>query len=126
MKKKYDELLATTARFEKRIVAFERETIQLRKENAELQRETIRLRKENAKLKERLDLDSKNSSKPPSTDQKKNKQKPKGGAVKGHKGHFRKPSEHVNRIAISNASTAAAETSMKGLFTLLIRPISQK
>ncbi len=33
-----------------------------------------------------------------------NKQKLKGGAVKGHKGHFRKPSDHVDRIAISKIS----------------------
>ena len=107
MKKNYDELLTTTARLEKRITALEEENIQLRKENkdlAVLEKEVTRLRKENAELKERLNLDSNNSSRPPSTDQKKNKQKPKGGAVKGHKGHFRKPSDHVDKIAISKIS----------------------
>ena len=97
MKKNYDELFATIARLEKRIAILEAENIQLRKENTEL-------KEENKKLKERLNLDSNNSSKPPSTDQKRNKQKPKGGALKGHKGHFRKPSDHVDRIAISKIS----------------------
>lgn len=64
----------------------------------EEQRATIaRLEKRVAELEERLSLNSENSSKPPSTDQKKNKQKPKGGAVKGHKGHFRKLSDHVDK-----------------------------
>ena len=62
------------------------------------------LREENRQLKERiqkleecLGLNSQNSSKPPSSDQKKNKQKPKGGAVKGHQGHHRKRVEEVDK-----------------------------
>ena len=50
----------------------------------------VRLVKRVEELEERLNLNSKNSSKPPGTDQKKNKRGPKGGAVKGHPGHFRK------------------------------------
>lgn len=54
------------------------------------QRQTIaRLEKRIAELEERLNLNSNNSSKPPSTDQKKDKQSPKGGARKGHKGYHR-------------------------------------
>lgn len=49
-----------------------------------------RLEKRVAELEEKLRLNSKNSSKPPSSDKKKNKQAPKGGAVKGHHGYFRK------------------------------------
>lgn len=56
----------------------------LRKENAEL-REKVR------QLEEQLKLNSKNSSKPPSTDQKGTNDAPKkkGGAKPGHPGHFR-------------------------------------
>jgi transposase len=64
----------------------------------ELLAEIRALRKENAELKERvrqleeqLKLNSKNSSKPPSTDQKGKNDVPKkkGGAKPGHPGHFR-------------------------------------
>lgn len=56
----------------------------LRKENAEL-RERVR------KLEEKLRLNSKNSSKPPSSDQKGSEETPKkkGGAKPGHPGHWR-------------------------------------
>jgi transposase len=64
---------------------------------AQLRKEIQELKRENAELKERLGLNSSNSSKPPSTDQKKNKQKPRGGAVKGHKGHYRKCSGDVDK-----------------------------
>ena len=50
-----------------------------------------------AELEERLSLNSENSSKPPSTDQKKNRRNPRGGAVKGHKGSFRKLSDKVDK-----------------------------
>ena len=56
----------------------------------ELREENRQLKERIQKLEERLNLDSQNSSKPPSTDQKKNKQSPKGGAKKGHPGHHRK------------------------------------
>lgn len=59
------------------------------------------LEKRVAELEERLGLNSENSSKPPSTDQKKNKQKPKGGARIGHKGHFRRLSDHVDKQVTS-------------------------
>lgn len=76
MKPSYDELL---------------ETIRLLSEaNFKLMEENKRLQKRIAELEERLNLDSQNSSKPPSSDQKKNKQAPKGGARKGHVGHYRK------------------------------------
>jgi len=69
----------------------------------ELKREIAELRKENTELKERLNLNSKNSSKPPSSDQKKNKNAPKGGGVKGHPGYHRKlfPKEEVNQVISS-------------------------
>ena len=56
----------------------------LRKENAELKEKILQ-------LEERLKLNSKNSSKPPSTDQKgtSDTPKPKNGAKPGHPGHFR-------------------------------------
>lgn len=68
----------------------------------EEQRKTIaRLEKRVAELEERLSLNSQNSSKPPSSDQKKNKQKPKGGALPGHKGHHRKLSDQVDKRVVS-------------------------
>jgi len=83
MKPTYDELIELVA--------------QLREENKQLKRRV-------QQLEERLGLNSANSSKPPSTDQKKNKQKPKGGARKGHSGHFRKLSDHVDKHIISKVS----------------------
>lgn len=82
MKPTYDELL--------KIVADQQQTIE-------------RLEKRVQELEERLNLNSKNSSKPPSTDKKKNKQSPKGGAKRGHAGHFRKlfPQEKVTKQVIS-------------------------
>jgi transposase len=75
MKPSYEELL---------------ETVKLLSEaNFRLQEENKRLQKRIAGLEERLNLNSKNSSKPPRTDRKKDKQSPKGGACKGHKGHHR-------------------------------------
>ncbi|MCP5508121.1 MAG: IS66 family transposase [Chlamydiales bacterium] len=62
----------------------------LSRANFELQQTNKRLQKRVDELEERLNLNSKNSSKPPSSDQKKNKQSPKGGAKKGHRGHYRK------------------------------------
>jgi transposase len=72
-----------------------------------LKQEVSLLKKENAELKERLNLNSNNSSKPPSTDtrKKKNKNLHKGsgrsaGGQPGHKGIFRKliPLEQVDRV----------------------------
>ncbi len=63
----------------------------LRNEVTLLRAENSKLRNENAQLKEQLKLNSKNSSKPPSTDQKgtSDTPKPKNGAKLGHPGHFR-------------------------------------
>jgi BMFP domain-containing protein YqiC len=55
----------------------------------ELREKNKQLKERIQKLEERLNLDSQNSSRPPSSDQKKNKQAPKGGARKGHTGHYR-------------------------------------
>lgn len=72
--------------------------------NFKLMEENKRLQKRIDELAERLNLDSQNSSKPPSTDQKKNKQTPKGGAKKGHPGHHRKlySQEEITRRAYSS------------------------
>jgi transposase len=68
-----------------------REIRALRGEVVSLKAENARLREEIAHLKEQLKLNSKNSSKPPSTDQKGSNDVPKkkGGAKPGHSGHFR-------------------------------------
>lgn len=91
MKPSYDELFAMVQL--------------LSKANFELQEENKRLHKRIAELEERLNLNSQNSSKPPSTDRKKNKQKPKGGAVKGHPGYFRKKIENPDAHVISSLTT---------------------
>lgn len=55
-----------------------------------LRNEIAMLKAESAQLKEQLRLNSKNSSKPPSSDQKPSKDAPKkGGAKPGHPGHYR-------------------------------------
>jgi len=69
----------------------------LREENKQLKRRV-------QQLEERLGLNSENSSKPPSTDQKRNKQKPKGGAPNGHQGRYRRLSDHVDKHIISKVS----------------------
>lgn len=68
---------------------------------AQLRAEIKELKNENASLKERLGLNSSNSSKPPSTDQKKNRERPRGGAPKGHQGHFRRLFDRVDNHIIS-------------------------
>lgn len=76
MKPTYDDLLRIIEK-QAKIIEDQRKTIE-------------RLEKRVAELEERLGLNSDNSSKPPSSDQKKNKKAPKGGATPGHKGSFRK------------------------------------
>lgn len=63
----------------------------LRAEVQALREENSRLKSEVIHLKEQLHLNSKNSSNPPSTDQKGSSEMPKkkGGAKPGHPGHFR-------------------------------------
>lgn len=76
------------------------ETIKLQSDaKFRLMEENKRLQKRVKELEDRLNLNSTNSSKPPSTDQKKNKKAPKGGAKCGHRGHFRKlfPQEQVSK-----------------------------
>jgi transposase len=87
MRPSYDELVELVA--------------QLRSEITQLRAEVHELKEENSKLKERLGLNSENSSKPSSTDQKKNKQKPKGGAREGHPGSFRKLFDQVDQRVTS-------------------------
>jgi transposase len=63
-----ERLFARLAELESRVVALERENAELRAENVALKAENARLRSENAELKRRLAQDSRNSSKPPSSD----------------------------------------------------------
>jgi len=73
----------------------------LREDNQALQKDNQALREENKKLKARLNKNSKNSSKPPSSDFKGNSDTPEklGGAKFGHKGHFRAlmPSNEITK-----------------------------
>lgn len=71
----------------------------LSKANFEYQQTIKRLEKRITELEEQLNLNSKNSSKPPSQDQKNSKEPPrKGGAKPGHKGNHRQllPPEQVD------------------------------
>ena len=66
----------------------------LEKENKDLKMENQKLRNDNDRLKKIINNDSNNSSKPPSSDIKRNipnnreKTNKKAGGQKGHKGHF--------------------------------------
>ena len=73
------------------------------RENRELRKENQLLKERMQHLEERLRLDSRNSSKPPSSDQKKNKRAPRGGAKRGHPGRHRKPfpQEQVTQRVVS-------------------------
>jgi transposase len=83
MKPTYDELFAIVKLLSKQAFEYQ-QTIK------RLEKRITALEKQNAELKERLGLDSNNSSKPPSSDQKANKAPPKkGGATLGHKGYAR-------------------------------------
>lgn len=74
MQPSYDDLLKTNQ--------------ELLKINAELQKTIAILTERISKLEEQLKINSKNSSKPPASDQKPNSDDPprKGGAIRGHKG----------------------------------------
>lgn len=77
-------------------------------ENAELKREVIELKAENVELKARLNSNSKNSSKPPSSDGFKRKpafskkKKGKQGGQKGHKGQTLHQVENPDKIVECN------------------------
>ncbi len=80
----------------------------LRNEVASLKAENIQLREENTRLKEQLNLNSKNSSKPPSSDKKdSSKIRKKNGAKPGHPGHFRTlfPLDQVDEHVVLKASS---------------------
>ena len=87
-----------------RVEALESENAALRAENAELRRENAELRRENAELRSRLNLNSKSSHKPPSSDGLTKKPGlPKGPAKKsggqfGHKGRTLKMIETPDNI----------------------------
>ena len=80
----------------------------LRNEVDSLKAENAQLREENIRLKEQLNLNSKNSSKPPSTDKKdSSKIRKKNGAKPGHPGHFRAlfpPDQVDERIVLKTSS----------------------
>jgi len=86
--------------FEAEFKFLREENNRLREEITQLVKENAKLREENARLKEHLNLNSKNSSKPPSSDQKgsSNVHK-KGGAKPGHRAHHRSlfPIEQVHK-----------------------------
>jgi len=88
------DLLGRVAELEKEI----EHVPELKRENKELKRENKELKQENKELKSRLNQNSKNSHRPPSSDYKKNKTKPaiprkKGKKKGGQKGHLGKTLE---------------------------------
>jgi transposase len=89
MKPTYDELFATVQ--------------VLSRANFEYQQTIKRLEKRISELEERLNSNSQNSSKPPSSDMKSSKEPPrKGGAKPGHNGHHRQllPAEQVDAFHV--------------------------
>jgi len=87
-----DSLLKRVSELETNNVKFKQEFVKLKKDNNHLKNENTFLNKENTELKARLNSNSKNSSKPPSSDGYKRKpafskkKKGKQGGQKGHKG----------------------------------------
>ena len=105
------ELIAKVDLLTKRVEQLEIENIRLKNrihelesENAELKTENASLKSENAELKSRLNINSSNSSKPPSSDgySKKpaipKKKKGKQGGQKGHKGRTLQQVENPDKI----------------------------
>lgn len=93
----------------------------LKQEVAELKQQVTLLRKENAELKERLNLNSNNSSKPPSCDLKKKKKKlatkrsgRKPGGQPGHAGVSRQlvPLDQVDKVIVCPAPDQCSDCSI--------------
>lgn len=96
---------------EKRIAFLEMELSKLRQENLALKGENNQLKQENQKLKDQLSKNSRNSSKPPSSDGFKKEPKPnpkslreksdrKSGGQKGHKGYKLRRHENPDAIVV--------------------------
>lgn len=107
-----DALWACCGNLQKTANLLKQEAALLKQDVDFLKQEVVALKKENSELKERLNSNSNNSSKPPSTDFKKNKKKKihKGsgrhpGGQLGHKGMFRKlvPVGQVDKVIVCPA-----------------------
>ncbi len=95
------------------------EHLRMKEENQKLKEENQKLREENQELRDRLGLNSKNSSKPPSTDgykkpakKRKPSDKPIGGQ-KGHKGVTRMLSDQPDEIIALEATTCHCGRSLE-------------
>ena len=91
-----------------KIHSLEAKISSLEEANSNLKKENTKLRERIVYLEERLNLNSKNSSKPPSSDQKGSSEpRRKGGAKSGHAGHSRVlfPKEQVDRFIKVKAKT---------------------
>lgn len=92
-----------------RVERLESENAQLKLENAQLKEENVRLKTENAELREKLNLKSHNSGKPPSSDGLAKKSlvpKPKGnnqGGQFGHQGKTLKRVENPDQVIVHHA-----------------------
>ncbi len=104
---------------ETRIRKLEEENQQLNAENLRLKEENQKLREENQELRNRLGMNSKNSSKPPSTDvynkpvRKKKPSNKRVGGQKGHKGSTRDLSDHPDEIKILEARVCGCGRSLE-------------
>jgi regulator of replication initiation timing len=99
-------LKTEVATLKSQVASLEKENAALRKENAELKQENILLKIEISELKSRLNQNSSNSSKPPSSDYFNRKPafpktsvgKKKKGGQSGHKGDTLKQIENPDKI----------------------------
>ena len=101
---KVNDLTCRLEQAEKRIATLDAENAALKAENAVLKTENAKLKSENAELKARLNQNSKNSSKPPSSEgyQKKpalpRSKKGKKGGQKGHRGRTLEQVAHPDQV----------------------------
>lgn len=111
LNKKIDDMFASFSKLHEELVTVKteletvkQENVALRNENNILKQENILLRSDVDRLKKQLNNDSNNSSKPPSSDVKKNipnnrnKTKNNKGGQKGHKAHFLSKNDVENKI----------------------------
>jgi len=107
VEKENEELKKENIEIKKEIAEFKAKSAEVNLENKELRTENAELRAENAELKSRLNSNSRNSSKPPSSDgymkpALPKKKRGKQGGQNGHKGHTLQQVENPDKIVECN------------------------
>lgn len=103
VEKENEELKKENIEIKKEIAEFKAKSAEVNLENKELRTENAELRAENAELKSRLNSNSRNSSKPPSSDgymkpALPKKKRGKQGGQNGHKGYTLQQVENPDKI----------------------------